>query len=134
MGSCKAHLWAYVACSHGEALPESVTLVYRAGDPYSVELCLGQGVQWALPREILRDDLACTTPPIAGGDASWSWEPEGLLVTLRGQLATGEWDESRILLPRDSVEPFARSVFDLVPVGGESQFIDWSSLAAPGKR
>jgi hypothetical protein len=104
------------------------TLRYTTTDPYAVHLCFprtdtgGRQVVWSFSRELLAEGVH---EPVGLGDVRL--RPAGggrTRLTLRG--STGD---AELILCTRQVDAFLKRTEEAVPVGAESDLIDWDHLA-----
>lgn len=100
-----------------------VDLVYRAKDPYAVELCFHAkdiDVMYLFARELLRDGLKHTA---GRGDVKIT---PGLLTV--GILLSNGFEQTACSFDRGTLASFLAATYVAVPDGTESDHMDWSEL------
>lgn len=108
------------------ALALLATFRYLRCDPYAVEVTFSgervdDSVTWGFARDLLVEGLDCHA---GQGDVRvWPWfTPRGNFLAM--VLSSPEDGDALFELPRGLVERFLNRTYALVPLGGESVFVD----------
>lgn len=123
LATVTCRMTARVSTPEGVPLPLPAELLYRAGDPYAVQLCLGPSTGsarvWIFARDLLAEGLE---HPAGIGDVRVTpgcRGPHSLCVVLSNRGGT-----ALIELAAEKVAGFLRQAFSLVPSGTESEHLD----------
>lgn len=115
----------------GTLLP--VTFAYVASDPYAVSMLIhtaGPAVPWTFARELIADGL---NRPTGEGDVLITPTAEGVRIGL-----TSPTGVAILKVGRAPLERLIEQTELLVPLGAESEHVDWdyalSTLAPGGER
>lgn len=99
------------------------SLYYTAADPYAVRLAFHPGadapVEWVIARELLTGGLDTYTG--AGDVRVWPAEDSEPVIFIALTAPSGE---ALFELPRDAISDFLTSTARIVPLGGESAFLN----------
>jgi hypothetical protein len=113
-----------VVPEHG-AVPLVASLDYSADDPYAIKMSFHVGadepVEWIFGRELLAAGLEA---PVGEGDVqAWPEDCDGADVL--NLALSSPFGEAHFEAPLAEVAEFLQSTYGIVPVGAESDFIDF---------
>ncbi|MFF4343247.1 SsgA family sporulation/cell division regulator [Kitasatospora sp. NPDC001540] len=121
MGPVTERIPLHLLAPDGAAVRLETDWRYQPDDPYAVSLDFGPraaGAGWVLSREML---LAALHGPVGEGDLHFAPVDDGLLCLVLG----GAGGSVVLTVECAAIAAFLTATLELVPLGGESERIDW---------
>ncbi|MFJ4677392.1 MULTISPECIES: SsgA family sporulation/cell division regulator [Kitasatospora] len=121
MGPVTEQITLHLLIPDGSTVALDTDWRYRPDDPYAVRLDFGEraaGASWVLSREML---LASLCGPVGEGDIRFTPIDGGLLRLVLGRAG----DSVVLTVDRAELAAFLTATTESVPLGKESERIDW---------